>query len=258
VYKALEAERDDRGFERLLNLALGSLIVANIASVVLETVEDIQREYTFAFAAFEAVSVAIFATEYLLRVWSCTANPRFGHPVWGRVRYMATPLAVVDLLAIGPSLIPGGTLDLRFARAIRLLRLTRSLKFARYSESLRTLGRVVRSKRSELAVTAFLGVVLLVCASCGIYFVEHAAQPKAFSSVPAAMWWSVVTLTTVGYGDVLPVTVPGKVLASVVAVLGIGLFALPTGILASGFSEELARRNRRATICPHCSKEIPG
>jgi voltage-gated potassium channel len=257
VHKFLEVEKDDRGWERALNIGLAALILGNIAAVILETVEDLRTQHAFAFAAFEAVSVAIFATEYLLRLWSCTADPRFAGPL-GRLRFVLSPMALVDLVAILPSLIPGGSLDLRFARSVRLLRLARSLKFARYSESLRTLGRVVRAKRSELGVTAFLGAVLLVCASCGIYFVEHDAQPKAFSSIPGAMWWSVVTLTTVGYGDVFPVTPPGKALASVIAILGIGLFALPTGILASGFNEELqARRSSAAPArCPHCGGDL--
>jgi voltage-gated potassium channel len=254
VHKFLEVEADDRGWERATNLALATLIVLNVAAVMLETVEDLRERYGPEFQAFEAVSVAVFSVEYLLRLWTCDADPRF-RGLAGRVRFALRPMALVDLVAILPSLIPGGSLDLRFARSVRLLRLARSLKFARYSQSLQTLGRVIRAKRSELSVTAFLGFILMICASSGIYFFEHEAQPKAFSSIPASMWWAVVTLTTVGYGDVFPVTPFGKVLASGIAILGIGLFALPTGILASGFSDELQRR-REARMCPHCGQEI--
>src|SRR5262249_49718089 len=157
--------------------------------------------------------------------------------VIGRLRYVLSPMALVDLVAVLPSLIPGGTLDLRFARSIRLFRLLRSLKLARYSRSLQTLGRVLQSRKEQLGVTRFAGMVLLVCAACSIYFAEHEAQPKSFPHIPAAMWWGVVTLTTVGYGDVYPVTALGKTIASVIAILGIGLFALPAGIVAGGFAE---------------------
>jgi voltage-gated potassium channel len=164
-------------------------------------------------------------------------------------------MALVDLASILPSLLPGGVLDLRFVRAVRLLRLSRSMKIARYSQSMQTLGRVLRAKRHELAVTAFAGAILLISAASGMYFVEHEAQPNAFSSIPAALWWGVVTLTTVGYGDVYPVTLLGRCLASVIAILGIGLFALPAGILAGGFAEELHRNDRVAT-CPNCGLEL--
>jgi voltage-gated potassium channel len=163
-------------------------------------------------------------------------------------------MAVVDLVSILPSLIPGGTLDLRFIRSLRLARLARTLKLARYSQSLQTLGRVLRAKREELVVTGIAGALLLICASSIMYFAEHDAQPQQFSSIPASMWWGVVTLTTVGYGDIFPVTPLGKILGAFIALLGIGLFALPAGILASGFSDEL-RRNEPRT-CPRCGQVI--
>ena len=255
VFKILEVDAEDRGFERAVNLFLLGLIVLSVASVILETVEDIYRRFSFGFEVLEVLSVAIFTVEYLLRVWTCTVVPRFAHPFKGRIRFILSPMALVDLVAILPSLIPGGTLDLRFVRAIRLLRLSRVLKIARYSQSLQTLRNVLRAKREELGVTAFAGLLLLACAACGMYFAEHDAQPKTFSSIPATAWWGVVTLTTVGYGDMYPVTPLGKALASVIAVLGIGLFALPAGILAGGFADEV-RRKRTMPTCPHCGREI--
>jgi len=258
VFHLLEVEERDRGIEKALNGALAALIILNIAAVMLETVEDLHIAYRWVFAAFEIFSVSVFAAEYLLRLWACTVKPGFAHPVWGRLRYAVSPIALVDLAAILPSIVPGGTVDLRFARAIRLVRLGRALKIARYSQSLHALGRVLRAKRSELAVTGFAALILLVCAASGIYFAEHEAQPRVFSSIPAALWWGVVTLTTVGYGDVFPVTPLGKTLAAVVAILGIGLFALPTGILAGGFAEDLQRqREGSRKPCPHCGGDLP-
>lgn len=258
VWKALEVEPDDRGFERVLNLCLATLIVANVLAVALETVAELRSAWAWAFDAFEIVSTTVFSIEYALRLWSCTSQARYAAPFAGRVRFALTPMALVDLLAVLPSLIPGGALDLRFARALRLLRLARALKIARYSRALNTLVSVVRSRREELGVAAFAGAVLLVCASSGIYFAEHEAQPRQFPSIPAALWWGVVTLTTVGYGDVYPVTVLGKLLASAIAILGIGLFALPAGILAAGFAEEIQRRKRprEPRRCPHCGRAL--
>jgi voltage-gated potassium channel len=255
VRAILTVEAGDHGLERAVNLFLAGLITLNVASVMLETVESLHRQFGRAFQAFEAFSVVVFGLEYLLRLWSCTTESRYAHPVLGRLKFAMTPLAVVDLVAILPSLVPGGILDLRFGRAVRLLRLSRSLKMVRYSQSLQTLGRVLRAKRHELAVTAFAGLILLVIAASGMYFVERDAQPDTFSSIPAALWWGVVTLTTVGYGDVYPVTVAGRCLASVIAMLGIGLFALPAGILAGVFSEELHRKHSVA-CCPHCGERL--
>ncbi|MCZ7662877.1 MAG: potassium channel family protein [Thermoleophilia bacterium] len=161
------------------------------------------------------------------------------------------------ILAIFPFYVGVGRLDLRFLRALRLFRLLRVLKLARYSESLALLGRVFRAKKEELVVTLCAVLFLLFLASSFIYYVEHEAQPEAFSSIPAAMWWGVATLTTVGYGDVYPVTVAGKVLGAIVAMLGIGLFALPAGILASGFADEMRRKRTDETaMCPHCGRQI--
>ena len=200
--------------------------------------------------------MAVFSLEYVLRLWSCTDHPEFQQRIRDRVRYAVTPMALIDLLAILPAFVAGDQLDLRFMRSVRLLRLARSLKFARYSTALQTLGAVVMAKRAELAITLLLAMVLLVCSAGGIYFAEHEAQPDAFSSIPAAMWWAVTTLTTVGYGDVYPITILGRVFGGLVALAGIGLFALPTGILAGGFAEEMQRRRRPPRVCPHCGQQI--
>jgi voltage-gated potassium channel len=255
VFCLLDAQHSDTAAQRLTNAAFVALITLNVAAVILESVESLATTYREQFLAFERVSVAVFTVEYVLRLWSCTADGRYRHPLSGRLRFAVSPAAVIDLLSILPSLIPGGVVDLRFARALRLLRFARAFKIVRYSQSLQLLARVLRNKRQELMVTGFAGMILLVCAACGIYFAEHDAQPKAFPSIPAAMWWGVITLTTVGYGDVYPITIAGRLIASVVAMSGIGLFALPAGILAGGFAEEIAAK-RGARVCPHCRNEI--
>jgi voltage-gated potassium channel len=170
---------------------------------------------------------------------------------------MLTPLALIDAMAILPFYIPAVLpMDLRYLRAVRLFRVFRIFKAARHSEGVRTLAAVFHSRREELGVTALAGLILLVIASSLVYSFEHLAQPDKFADIPAAMWWGVVTLTTIGYGDIYPITAGGKVAASVISLISVGLVALPTGILASGFVEELHRRRGVPTKCPHCGREI--
>jgi voltage-gated potassium channel len=256
VYRILAADARDTALERGGNIALGLLILLNVAAVILETVEPVRARYAEELAEFDAFSISVFWVEYVLRFWSCVEDPRFGPGFRGRLRFAFSPMALIDLAVIVPSLLPGEVFwDLRFARVIRLVRLMRVFKFARYSNTLRTFGAVFRDKREEMALMLMLLLLLLVVSSSSMYFAEHEAQPKSFSSIPAAMWWSIVTLTTVGYGDIYPVTPWGKLIGAVIALLGIGFFALPAGILAAGFAEQLQKR-RRPLVCPHCGKEL--
>ncbi len=236
------------------------LILLNVAAVVLETVQSIYTPYASLFHAFEVFSVVVFSVEYILRVWSCTEDPRFKDPLRGRLRFMVTPLGLIDLMAVLPFYLPFVSADLRFVRAMRLFRLFRVLKLARYSESLQTFVDVLRLKKEELLLMFFAIMILLVISSSIMYEAEHVAQPEAFASIPAAMWWGIVTLATVGYGDVYPVTTWGRFIGSIVVILGIGLFALPTGVLASGFAEVLAKRKEMQKMqkfrCPHCGRYI--
>jgi voltage-gated potassium channel len=257
AWELLESNVGETRLDRVVDGFIMALIVLNVCAVLVETVEEISLPLARYFRAFEIFSVAVFTAEYLLRLWSCTADARYRGHLRGRLRYAASPMALIDLLAILPFYLEFFTIDLRFVRSLRLFRLFRAFKLARYSASMRTLGNVLRSKREELLVTLFVVVVMLVFASSAMYYAEHDAQPDKFSSIPASMWWGVATLTTVGYGDVFPVTTAGKVLGAMIAVLGVGLFALPTGILASGFAEELQRaRKKEPVICPHCGLDI--
>lgn len=254
VYRLLEPGDADG---RCLDIFIICLIVLNVTAVVLETVEWIGTRFAHLFDAFEIFSVAVFTVEYILRVWSCTVDPRFSDPIWGRMRFMVTPFAVVDLLAFLPFYLPFVLPDTRVLRAVRLFRLIRIMKLARYSESIDLFIDVLKLKKDELLLVLVSILILLLVSSTLMYEVEHDAQPDKFSSIPAAMWWGLVTLATVGYGDIYPITPAGKLIGSVVVMLGIGLFALPAGIIASGFSEVLQMsRGSREIICPHCGKPI--
>ena len=255
LHEILDLARAGDRASRAFDVFIISLIVLNVLAFVLQSVQSIDRLCPRFFYAFEVISVLIFTVEYVLRVWSCTLSPKYAHALKGRLRFMVTPLAVVDLLAVLPFYLPFLGLDLRFIRVIRLFRLFRVAKLGRYSQALQAFGRVLSAKRGELVVTLFILVLLLLFASSLVYYAERDTQPHVFSSIPAAMWWAVCTLTTVGYGDVYPLTALGKIAASVVAVLGIGLFALPAGILGSGFVEEIQNRKRKR-VCPHCGREI--
>jgi voltage-gated potassium channel len=188
VYDILHVQPHDHGFQRAFNVGLLVLIVLNVLAVIFETVQAFYAEYRLELEAFEFFSVSVFTVEYLCRLWSCTVEPEYRHPLWGRLRCAVSFMALVDLVSILPSLIPGGTLDLRFIRSLRLARLARTLTVARYSQSLQTLSRVLRSKREELVVTGIAGAVLLTWASSRMFFAEHEVQPQQFSSIPASMW----------------------------------------------------------------------
>lgn len=250
-------EKADHGdlASRLFDIFIMALIVVNVIAVMLETVPWLAIAHSYYFHVFDLFSVAIFTTEYLLRIWSITADPKYRKPFSGRLRFLMSPMALVDLFAILPFYIPMIVeLDLRMIRALRLVRLFRVLKFGRYSQSLRLFGTVIRGKKEEMGIVLFMLAILLVVASSLMYFVEHEKQPEAFSSIPASLWWGVMTLTTVGYGDVYPITDIGRALGMLIAVLGIGLFALPAAILSSGFVVTLQEREGKA--CPHCGEII--
>lgn len=253
VARLLELRGEQGRASRVVNWLLIGLIGANLVTMVLESVEQCRLAAPGFFVWFEQISLAIFAVEYLLRLWSCTALPRFRGAVLGRLRFAMTPMALIDLVAILPLLLAG--VDLRAGRVLRLFRIFRVAKLARYSRTLHLFGRVFRSRAPELiTVMLFVAAMLLLSASL-LYFAEHDAQPEVFSSIPAALWWSIATLSTVGYGDVYPITALGRVIAGCVCVLGIGMFALPTGILGAAFAKELAAAPRP---CPHCGGKLDG
>ena len=213
--------------------------------VILETVEDLYVVYRNFFRYFELFSVSIFIVEYIGRLWSCVENKNKNQSnVNARIKYFFSFSAIVDLIAILPSLLAFlfPTVDLRFVRALRIFRL---LKFSRYSNSINTLLIVLWDQRKSFGAAFFILFIVLIISSSGMYLVEKDVQPEKFGSIPKSMWWSIVTLTTVGYGDVFPITSLGKIFGSVIIILGIGTVALPAGILASAFTEHTKRNQKK-------------
>jgi voltage-gated potassium channel len=256
AFDLLESGSRQHPLAGAVNVFLIALILLNVVAVVLQTVEPVERQFRGLLWALEVFSVTVFSVEYLARLWVCRLKSKFGHGLWGRLRYALTPVALIDLLAILPFFISGLTIDLRFLRVMRLLRLARILKLGRYSNALQLISRILVSKKEELAVALAAVLSLLLVASSFMYFIENRAQPEAFASIPHTMWWAVATLTTVGYGDVFPITPVGKLFGSLIAIFCLGLFALPAGIVAGGFSEELQRSRSTVHACPHCGKDL--
>lgn len=252
LFEALETDSKPNQVARTVNSFIIGLILANVLAVILQTVEPIANRFDDALLAFELFSVAVFGLEYLARLWVATERPNYHHWLTGRIRYALTPMALIDLIAILPALFLFVPVDLRFLRVLRLARLARVFKLGRYSDALNVLSTVMARKREELIVTLSAVFGLIVIAASLMYFIEGPIQPDAFSSIPATMWWAVATLTTVGYGDVYPLTPVGKLFGSALAILCLGIFALPAGILAGGFSELMTERKLEKHVCPKC------
>lgn len=264
VYNLLN--NDSNSFEsKIVQGGIIILILLNAISLIFESIPEFREEYSSFFSSFNLFSVAFFSIEYVLRMWSITCDKRFNQPFLGRLKYAFTSMQLIDLCAVLPFYLAFVHVDLRIIRLMRVFRLLRVFKITRYVSALALVVNVFKRKASELAIAAFMLIFLLLIASTAIYYAENPSQPEAFSSIPDSMWWSVITICTVGYGDIYPVTVIGKLIGGVLAVIGIGFFALPTGIISSGFSEILAERKEKKLLalqktnvsscnCPCCGR----
>lgn len=238
VWQTLEG-RPGAPSHRVVNLALLGLIIVSLVTAAALTMESVAAKHGRALWWIEAACVAVFSVEYLARLWACVEGPAKDRPLAGRARFALRPMMLVDLAAILPFFISAIPLLGPYMRALRLLRLARLAKASRSSRALALLRRAVASRAPDLVLSAGLMAVVLVLAAFVLYEVEHDAQPESFSSVHATLWWAVATLTTVGYGDMYPVTPLGKTLTGVFTIAGIGIVALPTAILATGFLDAL-------------------
>jgi voltage-gated potassium channel len=240
IWEILEKGNSNDKISFYTDIFLITLIIFNIIAVLLETVDSIYSKYAFEFLVFERFSTAVFLIEYILRVWVCVEEKIKNNKIVTRLKYASTWPAIIDLLAVLSGLLPMiFEVDLRILRALRMLRL---LKFSRYFKVMNLLLGVLKEEKQSFLAAMFLLTIAMLIASTGIYLFEKDAQPDKFSSIPEAMWWAIATLTTIGYGDVTPVTGMGKFFGAIIAIIGIGVVALPSGILASGFTDQLKRR----------------
>ena len=240
IWEILEKGNSNDNVSLYTDIFLITLIIFNIVAVLLETVESIYSRYALEFLIFERFSTVVFLIEYILRIWVCVEEKLKNNKLITRLKYASTWPAIIDLLAVLSGLLPMiFEVDLRILRALRMLRL---LKFSRYFKVMNLLLGVLKEEKQSFLAAMFLLTIAMLIASTGIYLFEKDAQPDKFSSIPEAMWWAIATLTTIGYGDVTPVTGMGKFFGAIIAIIGIGVVALPSGILASGFTDQLKRR----------------
>lgn len=241
IYQLLEKAEEGDKASRLVDIGLSVLVFVNVIAVSLETVDSLHRAYAALFWWIETVSVTLFSVEYVLRFWSvaAAADERGISSLKARLSYVFSPTGIIDLIAILPSLLPllFGSIDLRW---LRILRLARLFKFSHYTSALEDLISSVRRERQSFVATIYLLFLALMISSTLIYVFEHDLQPDYFGSIPESMWWSFVTLTTVGYGDVVPITAAGRAVAAMTALMGVCVVALLTGIVATGFSKQMA------------------
>jgi voltage-gated potassium channel len=227
----------------LFSMTLALLIVVSVGAVILESVEPIRGKHPLTFVWIEHAATAVFAVEYVARLWVCVdyGSGRFRHPLWGRLRYVRSFYAIIDLIAVLPSLL--GLLGSGDLRVLRLLRLLRMLKLTRRSRTFSLLWAVFREEAHSIAALIFALCLTLTISGALMFMVEAEQQPAIFNSIPAAMWWAIETLTTVGYGDMVPVTMAGRMLGGIVSIIGIGTLALFSGLITVGFLDQL--KNRR-------------
>jgi len=235
------------------------LICANVLLVILDTFQGFSAQTLAAFRTIETVSVIIFSVEYIIRLWTAPLIFPELSPLKARLKYAFSFMALVDILAILPFYVPFIIpVDLRVLRMVRLLRLLRILKVNRYTNALYAVGDVMRRKAAQLLSSMFVVIVLMIMSSVLMYNLEAEAQPDIFQNAFSGFWWAIATLTTVGYGDIYPVTMLGKILSAVIALLGIGLIAVPTGIISAGFVKNIngEKSTDSKCFCPYCGKKI--
>ncbi len=247
IFNILERDQHNYRLSRAIDVFLILLIGLSTVAIILESVGSLFAAYESLFISFEVFTVSVFTVEYVLRVWSCTAAaPPGSNRLKYRLKHMVSGSALIDLLAILPFyLMLGGIVTDADMRFLRMLRLLRVFKLTRYSAAFDILQQAFKENARSLAAAFFILIMVMLVAATGMYYFEQDAQPEAFSSIPASMWWAFATLTTVGYGDVTPITTGGRIFGALITVLGLGMVALPTGILASAYTEQLRRRSER-------------
>jgi voltage-gated potassium channel len=241
LYHALFGKEPGDRLRLILEVLITGLVIASLIAIILESVPALHDDYHPEFYAFEVIAIAFFTVEYLVRIWCCTEGSP-GLPAWrARMRYVFSFYGLIDLLAMLPfylhPLFPEA--DLRFLRVVRMLRV---LKLSHYNTALEDLFTAVMDERKSFLSAVYILSIATLVTSCLAYYAEHEAQPDKFGSIPDAMWWAVITLTTVGYGDAAPVTFLGKVIGIMTALLGVCTVALLTGIVANSFANQMARK----------------
>ncbi len=256
IYHLVEKGAHGNTINRVFDYVIMVLILLSVTSIICESIKGVNSKFGLLLIWFDTFSILVFSIEYLMRLYVSDITHPAGSRIKSAGKFIFSVHGLIDLLAILPFYLPMLIkTDLRFLRILRLSRFIRILKINRYNNSLNLIGLVFKEKRYELAVTGFVAFIVLLIASFMMYYLEGEKQPDAFPNILAAFWWAIATLTTVGYGDVYPITAMGKVLSGLIAIMGIGLVALPTGLISAGFMHKLEGR-KSGKVCPHCGKKM--
>lgn len=239
IYNLVEAEGSFDWFD----YSVVTLILLNILAVGLETVHSLAVKFQTEFYVFEIFSIACFTIEYLLRIWACNHNPKYNLP-FGRLKFAIRPIVIIDLLSVLPFFLHFKVVDLRHLQMFKIIR---------YSESIKHVVKIIKSQAKPLLSGVILISMLMIVSGSLLYYTEHTAQPTIFTSIPASLWWAIVTITTLGYGDMFPITILGRIFAALTAVTGIGLFALPAAIMGAAFIDHMKEQREKINPPKHCS-----
>ena len=227
-------EINDNKLSRYFAFFIQILILLSVITFSVETIPNLKPQTRTILQSVEWFSVIIFSLEYLLRIYVADSKPKFVFSFFG----------IIDLLAILPFYLSFGV-DLRSLRALRFLRLFRILKLVRYNRAMNHFTRAIKSAKEEIFLFIFITLILIYFAAVGIYYFENQAQPEHFSSIFDSLWWAIITLTTVGYGDVYPITVGGKVFTFFILMIGLGIVAIPTGIISSALTKSIDKKEEK-------------
>ena len=270
----LQKDDGDSKASLIVDWAIMIMIFLSVLAIILESFAPLAVRYYTLFRSFETFTVIFFSVEYAARIW--TADIKYPNARFPRLKYLFSFMALMDLLAILPWYLPFFSADLRFLRfmrMVRLFRLTRVAKLGRYLSALQSIKRVIRLSASRLVAAVVLCVTVMLLSAIVIYTVESTVQPEQFPNVLSSLWWAVMTLTTVGYGDVYPITSVGRICAGIISLVGIGIIAIPTGIIAAGFTTVMPKEEKeeieeiekeiegeeeaKLSYCPYCGKKLP-
>jgi len=253
-FHILHKPSPDNPAARRVNYLLAFLILSNALSLSVETLVGLDRHVVEGLRWFERFSTAVYIVEYLARLWVCVEQSHLSNPVVGRLRYALQPLALLDLIVIVTAWFP---IDLRFLRVARMVRLLKVLRLNNLEHSLAKVEDGLRRRSGLILLSVALMLVCIYASAALVYQLEHELQPTVFSSIPGTMWWAVSTLTTIGYGDMIPKTPPGKFFTSLITVFGIGIFALPSSIITAVIIEA-SLLDRDKLVCRHCGRLANG
>lgn len=261
VFNLIRDDDENNLASNIFDFFIISLIIINVITIIIETF-NISENFQHILSIIENISIIIFTVEYLLRVWTADLYKPEISKAKARLKYMVSFMSIIDLISILPAYIPFIIpVDLRVLRALRIVRLFRLFKVGRYTSAFSTIATVFKRKSSQLISSVLVVILLMVISSILMFNAEHEVQPDKFENAFSGLWWAVATFTTVGYGDIYPVTVAGKILSSIIALLGIGLVAVPTGIISAGFvevvnEEKSGEHSENKHYCPYCGNKI--